>query len=51
MPRYKECSGRVEYDDEAGLFHGEVLDLGANVLGYEVTRQRQTSSKRRQTSC
>ena len=24
---YKGYSGRVEYDDDAGLFHGEVIDL------------------------
>lgn len=27
MLRYKGYSGHVEYDGEAGLFHGEVLDL------------------------
>ena len=27
MLRYKGYTGRVELDDEAGLFHGEVLDL------------------------
>lgn len=27
MLRYKGYSGRVEFDDEAGLFHGEILDL------------------------
>ena len=26
MLEYKGYSGRVEFDDEAGLFHGEVLD-------------------------
>ena len=24
---YKGYAGRVEYDDDAGLFHGEVIDL------------------------
>lgn len=27
MLNYKGYSGHVEFDDEAGLFHGEVLDL------------------------
>jgi len=27
MLEHKGYVGRVEYDDEAGLFHGEVLDL------------------------
>lgn len=27
MLRYKGYTGRVEFDDEAGLFHGEVIDL------------------------
>ncbi len=27
MLDYKGYSGRVEFDDEAGIFHGEVLDL------------------------
>jgi predicted HicB family RNase H-like nuclease len=27
MLKYKDYTGRVEFDDEAGLFHGEVLDL------------------------
>jgi predicted HicB family RNase H-like nuclease len=27
MLHYKEYTGHVVYDDEAGLFHGEVLDL------------------------
>ncbi|WP_076790614.1 type II toxin-antitoxin system HicB family antitoxin [Chlorobium sp. KB01] len=26
MLRYNGYSGHVEYDDEAGIFHGEVLD-------------------------
>ena len=25
--KYKGYTGRVEFDDEAGVFHGEVLDL------------------------
>jgi predicted HicB family RNase H-like nuclease len=27
MLRYKGYTGRVEFDDEAGTFHGEVADL------------------------
>jgi predicted HicB family RNase H-like nuclease len=27
MLKYKGYTGQVEYDDEAGIFHGEVLDL------------------------
>lgn len=27
MLQYKEYRGHAEFDDEAGLFHGEVLDL------------------------
>ena len=27
MLRYKEHTGHAEFDDKAGLFHGEVLDL------------------------
>lgn len=27
MLRYKGYTGHVEFDDEAGLFHGEVIDL------------------------
>ena len=27
MLQYKGYTGRVEFDDEAGLFHGEVIDL------------------------
>ncbi len=27
MLRYKGYAGLVEYDDEAGIFHGEVVDL------------------------
>ena len=27
MLNYKGYAGRVEFDDEAGIFHGEVLDL------------------------
>jgi predicted HicB family RNase H-like nuclease len=27
MLTYKGYSGHVEYDDEAGVFHGEVLDM------------------------
>ena len=27
MLKYKDYAGHAEYDDEAGLFHGEVLDL------------------------
>ena len=27
MLKYKGYTGHVEFDDEAGLFHGEVLDL------------------------
>jgi predicted HicB family RNase H-like nuclease len=27
MLKYKGYRGSVEYDDEAGIFHGEVLDL------------------------
>lgn len=27
MLKYKGYTGHVEYDDEAGVFHGEVLDL------------------------
>ena len=25
--KYKDYTGQVEYDDEAGLFHGEVVNL------------------------
>lgn len=27
MLKYKGYTGHAEYDDEAGMFHGEVLDL------------------------
>lgn len=27
MLKYKGYTGRVEFDDEAGIFHGEVVDL------------------------
>jgi len=27
MLKYKEYQGKVEFDEEADLFHGEVLDL------------------------
>ena len=27
MLKYKGYAGLVEYDDEAGIFHGEVIDL------------------------
>jgi predicted HicB family RNase H-like nuclease len=27
MLKYRGYTGHVEYDDEAGIFHGEVLDL------------------------
>ena len=27
MLKYKGYTGRAEFDDEAGIFHGEVLDL------------------------
>lgn len=27
MLKYKSSTGHVEYDDQAGVFHGEVLDL------------------------
>jgi predicted HicB family RNase H-like nuclease len=27
MLKYKGYAGHVEYDDESGVFHGEVLDL------------------------
>ena len=27
MMEYKGYIGKVEYDDEAGIFHGEVIDL------------------------
>lgn len=27
MVQYKGYMGHVEFDDEAGLFHGEVIDL------------------------
>jgi predicted HicB family RNase H-like nuclease len=27
MLKYKGYTGQVEYDDEVGIFHGEVLDL------------------------
>ena len=27
MFKYKGYNGKVEFDDEAGLFHGEVMDL------------------------
>ncbi len=27
MLRYRGFTGHVEFDDEAGLFHGEVIDL------------------------
>ena len=27
MLKYKGYAGHAEYDDEAGIFHGEVLDL------------------------
>ena len=27
MLRYKGYTGQVQFDDEAGLFHGEVIDL------------------------
>jgi predicted HicB family RNase H-like nuclease len=27
MLKYKGYTGRVEFDDEEGIFHGEVLDL------------------------
>lgn len=27
MLQYKGYAGRVEFDDETGIFHGEVLDL------------------------
>jgi predicted HicB family RNase H-like nuclease len=27
MLKYKGYHGKVEFDDEAGIFHGEVLDL------------------------
>ena len=27
MLKHKGYTGHVEYDDEAGIFHGEVLDL------------------------
>lgn len=27
MLKYEGYTGRVEFDDEAGVFHGEVLDL------------------------
>lgn len=42
MLRYKGYAGRVEFDDEAGLLHGEVIDLrdvvtfqGTSVEGLE----------------
>ena len=27
MLKYKGYTGHVEFDDESGIFHGEVLDL------------------------
>lgn len=36
MLKYKGYSGRAEFDDEAGLFHGEVLDL-RDVVTFEGT--------------
>ena len=26
MMEYKGCMGKVEFDDEAGIFHGEVMN-------------------------
>ena len=34
MLKYKGYTGRVEYDDEAGIIHGEVLDL-RDVITFE----------------
>ena len=27
MMKYKGYTGKVEYDDEAGIFHGEIIGL------------------------
>lgn len=27
MMKYKDCTGHVEYDDEAKIFHAEVLGI------------------------
>jgi predicted HicB family RNase H-like nuclease len=32
--KYKGYTGHAKYDDEAGLFHGEALDLG-DVITFE----------------
>ena len=32
MLNYKGYSGRVEFDDESGLLHGEVIDLHLQLL-------------------
>jgi predicted HicB family RNase H-like nuclease len=34
MLQYKDYTGRAQYDDEAGVFHGEVLDL-KDVITFE----------------
>jgi len=34
MLKYKGYTGRVEYDDEAGIIHGEALDL-RDVITFE----------------
>ena len=36
MLKYKGYSGHVEFDDEAGFFHGEVLDL-KDVISFQGT--------------
>lgn len=40
MLKYKGYSGRVEYDDEAELFHGEVIDI-ADVVTFQGTSAKE----------
>ena len=43
MLQYKGYTGRVEFDDEAGLFHGEVIDL-RDVITFQGTSVEELES-------
>ena len=44
MMEYRGYIGKVEFDDEAGIFHGEVLDT-RDVITFQGTERRRTENR------
>lgn len=43
--RYQDYTGRVEYDEDAGLFHGEVANLRDVITVARISRDIHASAR------